>query len=308
MKAVKYDRYGGLDVLEVRDVPDPDPTDGQVLVRVKAAAINPGDIKTIAGDMQQWYQTDFPSAGVGASFAGTVVSVGAGAADWSVGDEVYGWSVAKQALAELVAVPPEHLAAKPEALSWEAASSLYGAPSAAWAALEAVGAAPGETVVVSAAAGGAGGVAAQLALAKGATVIGLASTNNHPWLRARGIIPVQYGEGQRTRISEVAPDGVDAFVDTFGAGYVDLAVELGVNVDRINTIADFAGAARLGVKTDGSNTPPDPRVPLAELTDAILAGTIELPIAHAYEGLGQVRDAYAELSKHHTRGKIVILP
>ncbi|MEV7731718.1 NADP-dependent oxidoreductase [Streptomyces sp. NPDC088921] len=306
MKAVKFDGHGDLDVLEVRKVDDPIAEPGGVVVRVKAATINPGDIKVITGKSRHWGELTFPS-GVGASFAGTVDAVGDGVTDWAVGDEVYGWSARKEALAELVSVPAEHLVAKPADLSWEVASTLYGAPSAAWSAVQAVGAGSGDTIVVSAAAGGAGGFASQFARTKGATVIGLASEHNHEWLRSRGIIPVQYGDGQLERIRDAAPGGVDAFVDTFGGGYIDLAVELGVDVDRINTIVDFAGAARLGVKTKGSDSPADPRGALAEIAAAIADGTIELPIARTYP-LEQVREAYEELGKRHTRGKIVLLP
>ncbi|QKZ16902.1 NADP-dependent oxidoreductase [Streptomyces chartreusis] len=307
MRAVKFDAYGGLDVLEVREVANPVAEPGGVVVRVKSAAINPGDIGIISGAARQRFAAKFPSAGVGASFAGIVDAVGDGVTAWTAGDEVFGWSTEKEALAELVSVPAEHLVTKPAGLSWEVASTLYGAPSAAWSAVEAVGAATGDTVVVSGAAGGAGGFASQYALTKGATVIGLASEYNHDWLRSRGIIPVQYGDGQLERIHDAAPSGIDAFVDTFGDGYIDLAVELGVGIDRINTITDFAGAARLGVQTKGSDSPADPRAPLTEIAAHINEGRIELPIAQTYP-LEQVRDAYTELSKHHTRGKIVLLP
>lgn len=118
---------------------------------------------------------------------------------------------------------------------------------------------------------------------------------------------MHYGEGQLERIRDAAPGGVDAFVDTFGGGYIDLAVELGVDVDRINTIVDFAGASRLGVRTKGSDSPADPRGALAEIAAAITDGSIELPIARTYL-LEQVREAYEELGKRHTRGKIVLLP
>lgn len=306
MQAVKFDQYGDASVLDVREVADPVAEPGRVVVRVRAAGINPGEIAIREGVFAKQWPATFPS-GEGSDFAGEVESVGDGVTAWAVGDEVLGWTEERASHAELVAVPADQIIAKPAELPWEVAGALYVAPSAGWASVEAVQPAPGETVVVSGAAGGAGSVAAQLAVHRGARVIGLAGEANHDWLRSRGIEPIQYGDGQADRIRAAAPEGVDAFIDTFGQGYADLAIELGVAPTRINTIIDFAAVERLGISADGNAAVADGAAVLTELADLIVGGAIELPIAATYP-LAQVQEAYAQLAERHTRGKIVLLP
>jgi NADPH:quinone reductase-like Zn-dependent oxidoreductase len=157
--------------------------------------------------------------------------------------------------AELVLVEAGDLTRKPEKVSWEAAGGLFVAGTTAWGAVHAVQPKKGETVVISAAAGGVGSLAVQLAHRTGATVIGLASESNHKWLKSHGVIPVAYGDGVADRIRGAAPSGVDAFIDTHGDGYVELALALGVAAERIDTIVDYAAAAKHGVKTDGGQRP-----------------------------------------------------
>jgi NADPH:quinone reductase-like Zn-dependent oxidoreductase len=137
------------------------------------------------------------------------------------------------------------------AVPWEVGGALFVAGTTAHANVRAVGAVPGDTIVVAGAAGGVGSLTVQLLRRAGATVIGLAGPSNHAWLRDHGVVPVTYGDGVLDRIRAAAPDGVDAFVDNFGDGYIDLALELGVAKNRINTVIDFAGAARTGVKGEG---------------------------------------------------------
>ncbi|MGA9857821.1 MAG: zinc-binding dehydrogenase, partial [Solirubrobacteraceae bacterium] len=146
----------------------------------------------------------------------------------------------------------------------------------------------------------------QLARRAGATVIGLAGDANAEWLRGHGITPVRYGDGVADRIREVAPGGVDAFIDTYGDGYVALAIELGVAPERIDTIADFAAVARYGVKAEGSAAGASAET-LAKLAGLIAAGELDVPVAASYP-LDQVRAAFAELERGHTRGKIVLIP
>ena len=160
--------------------------------------------------------------------------------------------------------------------------------------------------MVSGAAGGVGSLTVQLVRRTGATVIGLASEPNHEWLRGHGVTPLTYGDGVAERIREAAPGGVDAFIDTIGGGYVELALELGVAPDRIDTIADFSAPAKYGVKADGNAAGASADV-LAQLAALIDEGALEIPIAATYP-LDQVREAYAELERNHTRGKIVLLP
>ena len=249
-KAVRYDEFGGIDVLRVDEVERPVPGDGQVLVRVKAAGINPSEAVIRTGAVAQLFPSTFPS-GQGSDLAGVIEEVGAGVGGFSPGDEVIGFTNNRASQAELVLVEAVDLVRKPEKVSWEAAGGLYVAGVTAWGAVNAVQPREGETVVVSGAAGGVGSLAVQLARRTGATVIGLASESNHEWLKSHGVIPVAYGDGVADRIRAAAPSGVDAFVDTYGGGYVDIAIALGVAAGRIDTIADYAAAAKYGVKTAG---------------------------------------------------------
>ncbi|ADB51748.1 NADP-dependent oxidoreductase [Conexibacter woesei] len=308
MKAVRFDRYGDVDVLEVRAVDDPSPALGEVLVRVRAAAINPGEIAIRAGVFADRWPATFPS-GEGSDLAGTVERLGEGTVEsgFSVGDAVLGWTDARASHAELVAVPATQLTAKPDAVSWEVAGSLFVAPLAGYAAVRGVAPQPGETVVVAGAAGGVGSVAVQLARLTGATAIGLASEHNHDWLRSRDVIPVAYGEGQEERIRAAAGGGrVDAFVDAFGDGYADLAIALGVAPGRVSTVIDHPAVERLGIQWQGSSEVGSAAL-LAEVAGLVADGSIEIPIARTYP-LEQVRSAYQELAHRHTRGKIVLLP
>lgn len=304
MRAVRFDGYGGVDVLEVRDVEDPVATAGRVVVRVRAAGINPGEIAIREGRLHQVFPATFPS-GEGTDLAGVVQQVGDGVSAVRAGDEVLGWSEERASQAEMVAVPADQVTAKPESLPWEVAGSMFVTSMAALASVQAVAPQAGETVVVSGAAGGVGSAAVQLARRTGAKVIGLASEHNHEWLRQHGIVPVAYGDEQQDRIREAAGDGVDAFIDTFGSGYVDLAVALGVASERINTIIDFAKVEELGVRGQGTHSIAT-AARLAEMAELAAEGSLEIPIARTYP-LEQVREAYTELAARHTHGKIVLL-
>jgi len=304
-KAVRFDAYGGIDVLEVRDVPRPAPGPGEVLVRVRAAGINPGEAAVREGLVHDRWPASFPS-GQGSDLAGVVEEVGADVAGVATGDEVIGFTHERASQAELVVVDAGHLTAKPPAVPWEVAGALFVVGTTAWAAVHAVAPEKGETVVVAGAAGGVGTLAVQLAGEAGARVVGLASKPHHDWLRDHGAVPVAYGDGVADRIRAAAGGTVDALVDTFGDGYVDLAIDLGVAPERIDTIIDWAAAARHGVRTEGNMAGARPEV-LAEVAGLIAAGRLELPIAATYP-LDRVRDAYRELEERHTLGKIVLIP
>jgi NADPH:quinone reductase-like Zn-dependent oxidoreductase len=305
MRAVKFDRYGGVDVLNVVEVDAPVPGPGQVLVRVKAAGINPGEAKIREGLLDELWPATFPS-GEGSDLAGIVERLGDGVEEFKAGDEVLGFTHNRASHAELVVVEAGDLTRRPPNVSWEAAGGLFVAGATAWAAVHAVTPESGVTIVVAGAAGGVGSLAVQLARREGATVIGLASERNHDWLRGHGIVPVSYGDGVLERINEASRSGVDAFIDTVGGGYVELALELGVAPDRINTIANFDAPAKYGVKADGNMAGASAEV-LAELAQLIADGVLEVPIAATYP-LDRVRDAFRELEQGHTRGKIVLLP
>lgn len=306
MKAVRFDRYGDVDVLEVREVEDPRPAAHQVVVRVAAAGINPGEAAIRRGDLAERWPAHFPE-GEGSDLAGVVTDVGSGVEGFAVGDEVLGFTNARASHAELVAVDEDHLVIKPPALAWDVAGALFVAGTSGRALVDAAQVAEGDVVVVSSAAGGTGTFATQLALTAGARVIALAGPDNHEWLRSLGAVPVDYhGEGLAARIEQAAGDAsVDVMLDTHGGGYVDLALDLGVEPARIATIADF-GAGEKGARMVSHSAAATPAV-LAELAEAIVAGRLEVPIAARYP-LSDVRDAFADLERRRTRGKIVLIP
>jgi NADPH:quinone reductase-like Zn-dependent oxidoreductase len=304
-RAVRFDKYGGLDVLQVVEVDRPTPAAGKVLVRVMAAGINPGEASVRKGVFADRWPSTFPS-GQGSDLAGVVEEVGPGVSNVAVGDEVIGFTNDRSSQAEFVLVESSNLVPRPANVSWEQAGALFVAGTTAFAAVRSVALSRGDTVVVSGAAGGVGSIAVQLARNAGAKVIGLSSYANYKWLTDHGVIPLTYGDGVEDRIRAASGGKVDAFIDTFGSGYVELAVKLGVAANRIDTIIDFAAAAKYGVKTEGNHEGANADV-LAQLAGLLAAGRLEIPIAKVYP-LADVRDAYRELEQRHTRGKIVLEP
>ncbi len=304
-RAVRFDRYGDRSVLYVTDVPVPVPEDGEVVVEVKATAINPGEAAIRSGALADRFPATFPS-GEGSDLAGIVSAVGQGVDEFAVGDPVLGFSFRRSSHASYVSVPTSQLIHKPPELSWEVAGSLYVVGCTAYAAVRAVDAKAGETVAVSAAAGGVGTVVVQLLALRGSRVLGIASPANADWLRSHGAVPVAYGDGLAERLRAAADEKIDAFIDLFGPQYVELAVDLDIPRDRIDTIASFEKAQELGVKAEGSTTASTPEV-LTEMADLVASGAIDIPIAATYP-LDRVADAFAELEQRHTRGKIVLIP
>jgi NADPH:quinone reductase-like Zn-dependent oxidoreductase len=255
--------------------------------------------------MADMWPSTFPS-GEGSDFAGVVDEVGEGVHGFSRADDVIGFSNQRSSHADFVLVDANQLVKKPKNVSWPQAGSLFVVGTTAYAAIRAVGLKAGETLVVSGAAGGVGSVTVQLARDLGAKVIGLAGNANRRWLEQRGIVHVPYGAGAAQRIRAAASGRIDAFIDTFGAGYVDLALELGVDPKRIDTIIDFEAAKKHGVKTAGNSDAANKEV-MSTLTAMLGAGKFEIPIAKVYP-MANVRDAYRELERRHTHGKIVLQP
>ncbi len=304
-KAVRFNQYGDINVLQVVEVERPEPKSGEVLVNVKAAGINPGEASIRKGLLAKQWPTTFPS-GEGSDLAGVVAAAGEGVQGFDVGDEVIGFTNNRASHAEFVVVEANNLTYRPSNVSWEAAGALFVAGVTAYAAVRAVGLKPGDTVAVSGAAGGVGSIAVQLAANKGAKVIGLASPAHHQWLRDSGVIPVAYGEGIEERIRAAADGSLDAFIDTYGADYVELAIQLGVRPERIDTIINYEAAAKYGAKTEASAQASSASV-LGHLAQLIDQGKLEIPIARVYP-LPDVQEAYRELEQRHTQGKIVLVP
>jgi NADPH:quinone reductase-like Zn-dependent oxidoreductase len=304
-RAVQFDEYGGLDVLQIREVEIREPGKEEVVVEVKAAGINPGEAAIRTGALAERFPSTFPS-GEGSDMAGIVKEVGIDVEGFAPGDEVLGWSWDRSSQAELCVVPADQLISKPADLSWEAAGSLYVVGVTAFAAVRAVDISADDTVLVSAAAGGVGTVTVQLLQVKGANVVGLASESHHDWLREKGVTPVTYGAGVIQRILEATPQGIDAFIDLFGPEYVELAVELDVPPEKIETITAPEKAQEIGAKMEGSTDATSPEI-LKEMAELVAAGKIELPIAATYP-LDEVREAFEQLEDRHTLGKIVLIP
>jgi NADPH:quinone reductase-like Zn-dependent oxidoreductase len=211
MRAVSFRRFGGPEVLEIVDLPDPHPGPGEVRIAVRAAGVNPSDWKKREGLMDE----GLPQT-LGYEAAGVVDEVGAGVADVAVGDRVFGFSAGGAAQAELAVL--SDYAPVPPSLDFPAAAALPAAVETAARALDQLGVESGGTLLVNGASGSVGSAAVQLAVARGARVIGTASPANHDYLRALGAEPVAYGEGLTARVRALAPGGVDLALDAAGSG------------------------------------------------------------------------------------------
>src|SRR6202047_3387750 len=306
-KAVQFDSYGDIDVLEVRDVSRPVPGAGEVLVEVRAAGINISEAAIRAGAVHDLFPATFPS-GQGSDLGGVVADLGSGVSGFGVGDEVIGFSMRRSSHAEYVTVPANQLTPRPAAVPWEVAGSLFVAGATAYGAVRVVHLVPGETVAIAGAAGGVGSIAVQLARRAGATVLGIAGRSNDAWLSDHGAVPVNYGDDLPARLRAAAPSGhIDALLDFFGGGYVAMAVEdLKVPRDRVDTIADFAAVEQFGVLSAGGADAATAAV-VAELADLVAQGELEVPIAGIFAP-DDVRDAFREVELRHTRGKLVLRP
>lgn len=301
-RAVQFKEYGSTSVLSVVDVPEPSASTGQVRVRVKSAGVNPFDAKVRAGLYQEFIPLTLPS-GQGNEFAGVIDQVGEGVSGFAVGDEVMG-STFFAAQADYLVTDTSSLARKPASLAWDIAGGIPLAGQTAWYSVESLALTSADTVLVSAAAGGVGVFAAQLALRAGATVIGTASAANHDFLRSIGVIPVSYGEGLVERIRAAAPGGITAVLDNHGRETIDAGLALGVSPQRINTIVDSSAHEELGVGNTGNGAPLPAVVEV--LAGYIAEGTFTVPLQGSYQ-LDQVVAAYDKLEGGHLRGKIVLV-
>lgn len=303
MEAVVFEEFGGPEVLHPARVEDPHPGPGQVRVEVMAAGVNPMDYKIRNGWMEEAFPTSLPAI-PGVEFAGVVDRTGEGVTDVAVGDEVLGWS-ATGSYAEYVLADAALVAPKPAELSWEDAAALTIASSTAHRVLDELAVGEGDTLLLHGAAGAVGSAAVQLATARGATVIGTASTANHDYLRVIGATPVEYGEGLVGRVRDVAPQGVDAVFDVAGRGALSDSIELrGGTTDRIVTIADQEAATH-GVAFSGGGD--RSKEQLAEHARLAAEGELRVPVERALP-LVDAADAQRLSEAGHVRGKIVLLP
>ncbi|MCO1656262.1 NADP-dependent oxidoreductase [Pseudonocardia humida] len=301
-RAVIYEKFGGPEVLDLRDVPEPHAGRGEVRVRVSAFGLNAMDaLLASTPEVATRFGRTLPS-GFGYDFAGVVDEVGDGVSAYAVGERVYGGALGRAA-ADFVVVqtPADALFRTPDGISDVVAGTIPVAGLTAAAALSAIGLHPGDTVLVGGAAGGVGVFAVQLAALAGATVIGTAAESTFGFLRELGAQPVSYGAGLADRVRALAPGGVTAATDLFGTETVEAALALGVAPERISTIAagpNPPGGARATGGTDAR--PAD----LDTITEAIRAGRLTVPITTF--GIEQIRDAVTVQAGRHVHGKIVI--
>ncbi len=304
MRAVTYDHYGDLDVLEVRDdLPDPKVGPGEALVEVRSASVNPVDWKLMSGGLDGMMEATFPVV-PGWDVAGVVRAVGPDTPELAVGDEVLAYArkdwVHGGTFAELVTVPVRAAATKPAGLDWDSAGALPLAGQTAYRTLKRLEVGEGDTVLVHAAAGGVGLLAVQVARELGARVIGTASESNHDRLRELGVEPVTYGDGLVERVRALAPDGVDAVADFVG-GVLDDTLGVLRDGGRHASVADPSviehGGSWVWVRPDGEE--------LQWLADLAARGGLTVDVAGRY-GLDEVRDAFARSQEGHVRGKLVI--
>ncbi|PRY18512.1 NADP-dependent oxidoreductase [Kineococcus rhizosphaerae] len=299
-RVVRFERWGGPDVLEVVDVPAREPGRGEVSVTVRAAGITAGESAAREGALAQLYPMAFPTA-TGSEFAGVVTATGPGAR-FGVGDEVLGWSPEHAGHAETVVVPETALVVKPEAVSWEVAGALYVAGVTAWTCVESTKVRDGDVVLVVGAASDVGTLAVQLARLCGAAVVGVADPVHHDWLHAHGADAVAPADaGALARVVHERAGRVDVILDTTGADVEHLAEALGVPAQRC--------VATLPLEADlefGGGGPQRADV-LAELVDLVAGDRLHVPIAGVFP-LADVVEAFATAERPHRQGRIVLLP
>ncbi|MGJ5896048.1 alcohol dehydrogenase [Streptomyces sp. V2] len=305
MKAISYSRYGGPEVFEYGDVREPKVGPDSVLVKVRAAAVNPVDWKAREGYLDGIIDTVFPVV-PGWDVSGVVVQPGVSVTEFAVGDEVIGYVredfLSRGTFAEYVAAPVRTLARKPRNLSFEEAAGLPLAGLTAYQGLvHALGVKRGETVLVHAAAGGVGSLAVQIAHHLGCRVIGTASERNHDFVRSLGGEPVTYGDGLVDRIRGLAPEGVDAALDTVGGDALKASVNVLSGDGRLASIADGDvlgyGGRYFWVRPDTAD--------LTRLSELAEQGVVSVHVSRTFP-LEQAAEAYRLNEEGRTRGKIVV--
>lgn len=295
---VRFATFGGPEVLEVVEKPTPSPGEGEVLVEVYSAGLNPIESAIRRGEHPERWRVE-PPAVQGRDLAGLVIATGPGVSRFERGDEVLGFAD-DGAQATHVVVPERNLIERPPALSWEVAGSLYTAGTTAWTVIEGLNLRPNDTVVVTAAAGGVGCLAAQLARLRGATVIGTAPDARFDFLRQFGVIPVSYGPDLAARVRTLAPHPVSVFLDFLG-GEADEARALGVTPARVFTLTDWDAVEREQAVRAGAGDV----IALGRVAALVSTRRIRLPIADVFP-LDRVADAYRALEKREAPGKIVL--
>ena len=298
VKAVRLSQFGGPEVLEIVDLPDPHPGSGQVRIAVRAAGVSASDWKRRRGLMD----TELPQT-MGYEAAGVVDELGEGVTDVAVGDRVFGICAEGAAQAELAVL--SYYAPIPPSLGFPAAAALPAAIETATRALDQLGIGAGSTLLVNGASGSVGSAAVQLAVVRGARVIGTASPANHAYLRSLGAEPVAYGDGLVERVRALAPDGVGAALDVAGSGVLPELIELAGGPEQVVTLADFAGGQKYGVRFSRGDAGRAVHA-LAEIGELIESGRFSLPVARTFP-LAEIAEAHRAGEDGHVHGKLVLV-
>ncbi|MFJ2268199.1 NADP-dependent oxidoreductase [Streptomyces sp. NPDC087849] len=300
MKAAQFRRFGSPDVLEIADLPDPHPGPGQVRIAVRAAGVSVSDWKKRQGLMDQ--DQELPQT-LGHEASGVVDELGEGVSDVAVGDRVFGLSGEGAAQAESAVL--DHYVPIPPSLGFAAAAALPAALETAARALDQLGAGAGSTLLINGASGSIGSAAVQLAVARGARVIGTAGPANHEYLRSLGAEPVAYGKGMAERVRALAPGGADLALDVAGSGVLPELIGLAGAPANVVTIADFTGAQEHGVRFSRGDTGRALYV-LNEIGPLIEAGRFAPPSVQTFP-LTDIAEAHRVGEEGHVRGKLVLL-
>jgi NADPH:quinone reductase-like Zn-dependent oxidoreductase len=299
VRAVTFNQFGGPEVLELTELPDPEPGPGQIRVAVHAAGVNPIDWKVRSGAMGG----PLPRK-VGQELAGVVDALGEGVEDVAVGDRVFGLAAGGGAAAELALASDYALI--PPSLDFTAAAALPVAVETAVRTLDLLGVSAGTVLVINGAAGTVGSAATQLASFRNARVIGTASERNHEYLRAIGAEPTTYGPGLADRVRALAPDGVDRALDTAIHGALPDLVALTGSPEHVVAIGDFAGAEQNGVRFSGGMGAERAVHALKEIGTLIEGGRFSLRVAQTFP-LDQVAEAQRLSESGHPPGKLILL-
>jgi NADPH:quinone reductase-like Zn-dependent oxidoreductase len=300
MRALQFTSYGGPEVLEWAEAPDPHAGPGQIRITVRAASVNPIDWKAFSGAMSGGE----PMAGtgyLGYDAAGVVDEVGQGVTGVSVGDEVFGRGRHTQAEYALLG----SWAAKPPSIDWAVAAAAGVAGETSERGLRLLEVKAGDTLFVDGGAGGVGAVAVQMARARGAKVIASASQANHDYLREIGATPVLYGEGVAERVRAAAGGQVDAVLDVAGKTPVQELISLAPEPSQVLSIANFA-AGQAGARVSGGGADSDPMAALALVADLLAQNKLVLKVqTFPFE---RAAEAYRISQGGHVRGKLVLVP
>ena len=302
MRGIQFSQFGGPEVLELVELPDPEPGPGQIRVAVCAAAVNPIDWKVRSGAMGG----DLPKR-TGQEVAGVVDRLGDGVTGVAIGDAVFGSAAGGGGAAELALL--ENYARVPASLVFAGAAALPVAVETAVRTLDALGVSGGQTVLINGASGSVGIAAVQLARSRGARVIGTASESNHDYLRELGAEPTTYGDGLVERVRALVGGRdpiVDRALDASGGGALAALVELTGSPDRVVTIADYQGAQATGVPFSGGPGSERAWHALGDAAELIEAGRLRLPVAQTFP-LDQIAEAHRISESGHPRGKLVLI-